>query len=120
MIPLEYGSFSLFLGSLVPDVVAASVGFGIGLLALVLSMNKRVGWACLLFHILVVFVCNMLVQTLGQFATILLALLAWSLAWILQVGVGHWVWEKNQPNVASPDSVSMLSVCESVLIAWSS
>ena len=46
--------------------------------------------------------------------------LLWTLSWVLQVGLGHYLIEGNQPNLASPSDVSTLSVVTSVLLAWKS
>jgi len=43
----------------------------------------------------------------------------WVFAWLMQVVVGHWLWEGNQPNVANVSEVSWLAMTQSVLIAWS-
>lgn len=57
-------------------------------------------------------------QQLRDFLIVIVT--AWSVSWIVQVGVGHWMWERNQPNVANIQHVSLLAMCQSVLIAWSS
>ncbi|KAL7562615.1 hypothetical protein ACA910_002518 [Epithemia clementina (nom. ined.)] len=45
----------------------------------------------------------------------------WSLAWFLQVVVGHALLESNQPNLtAHPQDVSLLSAATSILLAWKS
>lgn len=120
MIPLEYASFSLVLASLLPDGIATLIGVGNGLLAVGISTDKVVGRACFMFHILVVLVCTAIVYNSDLISTMTVALTVWSLAWALQVCVGHWFWEKNQPNLADGSPVSILSMCQSVLIAWSS
>jgi hypothetical protein len=51
--------------------------------------------------------------------TMAVALAAWILASSLQVTVGHWLWEDNQPDVLSSGLVSWLSLTHSVQIAWS-
>jgi hypothetical protein len=51
---------------------------------------------------------------------VMLALVTWTLAWAIQVGVGHFMFEKNKPNVANMKDVSYLAMALSVLIAWSS
>ena len=43
----------------------------------------------------------------------------WCTSWVLQVGVGHYWFEGNQPNLVN-DSVSWLALTQSVLMAWKS
>jgi uncharacterized membrane protein YGL010W len=53
--------------------------------------------------------------------SLMYATTAWTVAWILQIGIGHYGWEGNSPNVvANVDEVSVLAVMTSILIAWKS
>jgi hypothetical protein len=53
--------------------------------------------------------------------SLMYATTVWTVAWILQVGIGHYCWEGNQPNVvANINEVSILAVMTSILIAWKS
>ena len=76
------------------------------------------GLASLLFHAAMSALTKVEYGYIGSITRI--ALVVWTISWVLQVGVGHWVLEKNQPNVATIDQVSFLAVLESVLIAWKS
>jgi uncharacterized membrane protein YGL010W len=52
----------------------------------------------------------------------IIATISWCISWIIQVGIGHFYFEGNLPNIISKDdanNVSYLSMCQSVLIAWS-
>jgi uncharacterized membrane protein YGL010W len=97
----------------------------LGILSLVLAKRRWVGIATLVFHIGIVFVCEFLLQFHQQqrqqrsWAIPILVLSSWSLAWMLQVGVGHYLLEGNAPNVANLQDVSYLAMCQSVLLAWS-
>jgi heme/copper-type cytochrome/quinol oxidase subunit 2 len=84
-----------------------------------------VAWLTLTFHIVMAWSFRREIiyqqQQQQQQRRFVKALVAWIIAWMLQVGVGHWMWEGNQPNVAAhPNDVSYLAMCTSVLIAWSS
>jgi uncharacterized membrane protein YGL010W len=50
----------------------------------------------------------------------LYAVMYWSLAWVVQVCIGHYYLERNEPNIAKMSDVSYLSMILSVLISWSS
>mmetsp|Transcript_9502 Transcript_9502/g.26254 ORF Transcript_9502/g.26254 Transcript_9502/m.26254 type:complete len:202 (-) Transcript_9502:800-1405(-) len=120
-------------------IVFASLAWTLGILSLVLYVhddddhNERnkddpsntfhsLGWGILAcaFHVSLVPICNDIIRTVGMARSALLAGLVWTLAWGLQVGVGHYCWEKNQPNVANLDEVSYLAMLSSVVIAWKS
>lgn len=120
MIPIELFSALLLITALVPPLVPTVIGLVMGMCALAIAADTTKGWACLFFHIVVVAACLVITQNLDCTQTIAMALILWTLAWGLQVGVGHWIWEKNQPNVADMGSVSLMAIFQSVLIAWSS
>jgi uncharacterized membrane protein YGL010W len=50
----------------------------------------------------------------------LYAVVCWTVAWVIQVGIGHYYLERNEPNIANMSDVSFLSMVLSVLISWSS
>ena len=108
---------SLLLMSL-PRVVTGLLG----LLSLALATKRWVGATTFLFHIFVVISCEMLMSACKDSGMLVLSMLgavSWTLAWLLQVVVGHLWLEKNSPNVANMNEVSYLAMCQSVLIAWS-
>lgn len=95
----------------------------LGLLSLVIATNSWIGLATFLYHIAVLWSCEALMDRCDQGYLWLatgIAGVAWTLAWAVQVGVGHLVFERNLPNVANIQQVSYLAMCQSVLIAWSS
>mmetsp|Transcript_66344 Transcript_66344/g.185482 ORF Transcript_66344/g.185482 Transcript_66344/m.185482 type:complete len:157 (+) Transcript_66344:208-678(+) len=120
MIPAECWSFFLLCMCIAPSYFCFLIGLGLGVLSVAIATDAVIGWACFFFHIFVVATCQSTAEALGMINTIILALSTWTIAWIFQVCVGHWIWEKNEPNIANRHSVSVLSICQSVLIAWSS
>lgn len=45
----------------------------------------------------------------------------WTISWFMQVGLGHWIIEGNQPTVSNQRAdVSVLAMILSILIAWKS
>ena len=65
---------------------------------------------------------NYISKDRDNFTVLGFIVMAWTVAWTLQIVVGHWVWEQNRPNVSPStfNQVSYLAMCQSVLIAWSS
>ena len=122
MIPVECGSLFWILALMIlPKMFRLlwCVGLFMGGLSLFLARNKAVGIACLLFHLGTVQGCIWLNQYFEPWECLVWASVAWTMAWFFQVCIGHWVIEGNQPNVANMESISVLAVCQSVLIAWS-
>lgn len=120
LVPVECWTFFLLVSSVLPPLICFVAGMVLGILAIVIAYDGVIGWACLFFHLFVVATCHTTSAALGTFQAIILALFTWTFAWTFQVGIGHMLWEKNEPNVANVKSVSILSMCQSVLIAWSS
>jgi uncharacterized membrane protein YGL010W len=95
----------------------------LGLLSLVITTKIWIGLVTFLYHIAVLWSCEALVDRydpVDMWLVAGIALQAWTLAWAIQVGVGHLVFERNLPNIANIQQVSYLAMCQSVLIAWSS
>jgi hypothetical protein len=111
----------------VPAGVLWCVGALLGGLSLLLASRRNrigIGIGCFLYHLGAVYLSLRVTQHYHQYSlkpqmSLALALIAWSMAWFFQVFIGHWLIEGNQPNVANMDSVSLLAMCQSVLIAWS-
>mmetsp|Transcript_28656 Transcript_28656/g.61467 ORF Transcript_28656/g.61467 Transcript_28656/m.61467 type:complete len:225 (-) Transcript_28656:1309-1983(-) len=113
----------------------------LGCLSLLIATNASTGIATFLFHLFLVRLCDGFVPMQIQMQMKMepelpqnndhrhrdlwevsaIVGLSWTVAWIVQVGVGHALFEKNLPNIVNPsDNVSYLAMCQSVLIAWSS
>ena len=123
MIPVECGCLFWILALMIRRnmfLLLWCVGLLLGGLSLVLARNNALGIACLLFHMGTVQGCIWITQYLEPQASLIGVVTAWTMAWLFQVCIGHWVIEGNQPNVANVESISILAVCQSVLIAWSS
>ncbi len=120
LIPVECWSAFLISFVFLPPWLPWLVALVLGLTAFCIATDARIGLSCFLFHIVVIGSCCETIETLGTTWTVLVALISWTFAWTIQVGVGHWLWEQNDPNVASMKSISLLAMCQSVLIAWSS
>lgn len=120
LIPVECWSLFLVAYVLLPPWLPFLVATLLGFIAWWIAENPTVGCACLVFHLFVIGSCTVTIQNLTTWEALTVASIGWIFAWALQVGVGHWLWEKNDPNVAHIASVSWLAMCQSVLIAWSS
>ena len=131
MIPLETFAFLLaaavVLSRIMPvssksnDLAMYSVGWTLGILSLAIAGESIfIGLISFFFHIAAASCANRLVQKLDLMSTVAVAMSTWTMAWILQVGIGHWLLEGNQPNVANITEVSWLAMTQSVLIAWKS
>ena len=120
LIPVECWSVFLVAYALLPPWLPFLVATLLGVMALWIAADPKIGGACLVFHIVVIVSCRATSRFLEAWETLSVAAIAWIISWALQVGVGHWLWEKNDPNVANIKSVSWLAMCQSVLIAWSS
>jgi uncharacterized membrane protein YGL010W len=109
----------------------------LGMLSSVIATEVRIGLATLVFHLAVAWSCDTLMERCScknnegavrggeeehrWAALAAFAAWSWTVAWMLQVGLGHSLWEKNRPNVmANMQQVSYLAMSQSVLIAWSS
>jgi uncharacterized membrane protein YGL010W len=123
LIPAECWS-ALLLGLLIlpfSSIIIPFVGIGLAFLSLVLATNPTIGAATFLFHGFAVWTSLEIVASRELWEALVICLSVWTIAWALQVGVGHWIWEGNDPNVSNlQSSVSILAMCQSVLIAWSS
>jgi uncharacterized membrane protein YGL010W len=119
MIPVECWSALLFSMTLLPSMITVVVGLALGCISLVIATKPSVGVATFVFHLVAIGTCRAVVQSWGTVPALVIAGGSWTIAWALQVGVGHWIWERNQPNVANRTQVSYLAMCQSVLIAWS-
>lgn len=62
------------------------------------------------------FVACGVVQAAGKLGSIAAALAMWSVAWAVQVPVGHWLLEGNQPGMAT--QLTANSIVLSVAMAW--
>ena len=120
LIPVECWSLFLVAYALLPPWLPFLMATLLGMLASWIAVNPKIGCACLVFHVMVIVSCSTTIRNLTTWETLSVASMAWIIAWALQVGVGHWLWENNDPNVANMTSVSWLAMCQSVLIAWSS
>jgi phage-related holin len=105
--------------------VMNAIGWTTGLVSLAITSgvdNDKVsiGTASLVFHLAAVAVCDKLVREQGAWKAMVIAACSWTIAGSLQVGMGHWMLEDNQPSVANLNEVSWLAMTQSVLISWSS
>jgi uncharacterized membrane protein YGL010W len=119
MIPFECFSALLFATLLHPGITIVT-GIFLGILSIIIATKPWLGVASFAFHLLAVWICATLVASNELWEVLLIAMGTWAIAWILQVGVGHWILEGNRPNIANLETVSLLATVQSVLIAWSS
>lgn len=93
-----------------------------GLLSCAVATDRRLGGTVLVLHVLwVQQVCLVGVTRLGTPKSLLAGLVVWTLAWGLQITVGHsWI-EGKAPNLFNPnDPVSFLATLTSIVLAWES
>jgi uncharacterized membrane protein YGL010W len=101
------------------ELIALVTGIGLGVLSWMIATKRWIGFLTFVFHCIAMWTCHKVVTTMSPMETLSIALGVWTMAWMAQVGIGHWLWERNQPNVANMDDVSWLAMWQSVLIAWS-
>ena len=120
MIPVECFSFVLFVAITTGQLVAWTIGVVLALLSFSVATDRGIGLLACVYHLASSFYSIVVVDEYGRKTAFLMALVCWTVAWFVQVGVGHYLFEKNSPNVANMSDVSYLAMCLSVLIAWSS
>mmetsp|Transcript_27191 Transcript_27191/g.41138 ORF Transcript_27191/g.41138 Transcript_27191/m.41138 type:complete len:156 (-) Transcript_27191:282-749(-) len=120
MIPIEYLSFQLFLQLLAGQEISIAVSLLLSFAALLVALHLTTGFASSVFHLASCCAANFIAKTYSFEESMLTGAVLWTTAWFVQVGIGHYLFEKNEPNLANMSEVSYLSMCTSVLIAWSS
>lgn len=116
MIPIECFAFQLACTL----IGLRWIGYGQSVLSIQISTRPSLTWSSGLYHIFSVWIAHHMVTVLSAYSVMLIALILWCFAWTVQVGLGHWICERNQPNVANIAEVSYLAMLTSTLIAWSS
>ena len=119
LIPVECWSILLLFTALLPLQITIAAGLVLGLTSLIIATKNILGVTAFVFHLIAIWIC-WVVQSWGTAFALEIAGGSWIIAWTLQVGIGHWMWEKNQPNISNTAQVSYLAMCQSILIAWSS
>lgn len=79
-------------------------------------LNSNVSAACAIFQIIYAVIAEYLVSSYDTWTAISLACVMQLVAWILQVCVGHWLLERNNP--AMMTKLTLNSVVLSTLMAW--
>lgn len=116
--------------SLVIDLLS-SIGWILGILSFALCLLDDgnvtlhpaawiIGIIAAAFHLALVPYSLAIITQRGSHVACVVAMVAWTLAWSLQVGIGHYLIEGNQPTIANKDQVSVLAMVTSVVIAWKS
>jgi hypothetical protein len=147
-IPIETAGFFILIGVVAPamrpmlltkkrnDVMIGDDGrilvftasWTLGLLSLILSPDA-VGVAALLFHVRTIpwlydrcspHHHNRHNHNHRTMMLLLLLTITTIASWIMQIGIGHWLLEQNQPTFLVQDSTSTLSMLTSIIIAWKS
>lgn len=124
LVPLEVLSFLWILTAAcrsIPFVSIATTALGLtmGILSLLVAERHALGFLVFCLHVYCVKVCQRLVHSFGVRRSLVLGSTIWLVAWVLQVGLGHYMFEKRAPNVLR-DQISFLSTMTSVIIAWES
>ncbi|CAB9526417.1 expressed unknown protein [Seminavis robusta] len=109
-------------------VLVLGVGFHMGLVSLVIGKSPWSGLSSFGFMVAAPWISCILIQPRAnkkddkrhKMTVAIVSLGMWFIASSLQVAVGHWLWERNEPDVLSSDQVSWLSLTHSVQIAWTS
>ena len=119
MIPVECVCFQIFLSMTLGTEANVVVGVFLAVLSVLMATKMTIGVLCAVFHLAATLATEWFTDTLPWWPLFVGAWIAWGLAWAVQVCVGHYICEQNQPNVANMSTVSNLSITLSVLIAWS-
>ena len=103
----------------------------LGVLSLIISTKPIVGVMTFIFHLFIIYSYDVTMtifdgeEERSLWPVLIIATTSWCISWIIQVGIGHFYFERNLPNILSKDdimnnstNVSYLSMCQSVLIAW--
>lgn len=128
LIPAETFSFillaSMFLletcGHYITSRLVRATAFGFGAISLLLSESYQLGISVLLVHIIFAEVSLQMIQNNWERReTLQFGLLLWVLSWFFQIFVGHYILERNQPNLLDESTpVSFLATTQSILMAW--
>ena len=130
MIPIECWSLMLLCFIVFGDLGTVIVSTCLAILSLMVGtttknknnsvMGVRMGLLAASFHILTPVTFRAMSRSCTRPIMFAIAVTSWTVAWAAQVGIGHYIMEKNQPNVARIKEVSCLAMLLSVLIAWTS
>jgi len=120
MIPMECFAFLEFVSILAGPLCVWLVGFLMAVLSTVVTTDVAIGTLCCIFLSTSCWLSTELIKLYGMEVSLVLASVCWVVAWVVQVGIGHFLFERNKPNVANMSEVSYLAMLLSVLIAWSS
>ena len=120
MIPLECWSLMVPLSILLGNIPTLFVGSFLALLSILVATTHTSGISAAFFHLFASVTANAFVARCShsKFIALGFSTASWTFAWATQVGIGHFIMEKNQPNVANVKEVSGLAMALSVLIAW--
>ncbi|GAX16600.1 hypothetical protein FisN_7Lh332 [Fistulifera solaris] len=129
LIPIEYGSYILLISFLLQSALLRrfssiswhhlwyAVHGTIALVTWILGPFTWVTGAAALYSIAVGVASLAFADDKMKNRRRAWVLLLWILSWTIQIGVGHMWLEGNRPNLIT-DSVSWLSMTQSVLMAW--
>ena len=124
MIPCECWSLLLLCSLLLGETTTILVGVLLTALALLVSSHnhRALTVAAGGFYLIASWTANtvVVVHSSNPTTVIAIAISLWTLAWTIQVGIGHFIIEKNVPNIATFNEVSYLAIGLSVLVAWTS
>jgi len=120
MIPVECFSFQLFIRGVGGTIVSSLVTVILATASKTVAIQPTIGVASFMFHITSGWFAGMIVGAYDVKTALIISVGCWAVAWAVQLGIGHYLLEKNSPNVANLREVSYLAMCVSVLIAWSS
>ena len=124
MIPCECWSLLLLCSILLGETITILIGVLLATLALLVTAHhhRLVGVVAGSFYLTASWTANNMVEVHSSNPTIVIAIAMtlWTLAWTTQVGIGHFIIEKNVPNLATFNEVSYMAMGLSVLVAWTS
>jgi uncharacterized membrane protein YGL010W len=132
LVPVETASFLLITATVIRyalvrariastsfhETIVSAIAWTLGLISVAIGTRLPISLACLLWHVGTAHLVNCATREQKGSLCLRSGLVAWSVAWAFQVGIGHWIWEGNRPNVSNLEDLSWLAVTESVLIAW--
>ena len=120
MIPVECFAIQLLVRNVAGNLINVLVASSLAILSMTVATHALPGVCSFIFHVGSSWLSHWIVTHHTTQGTIVIGMILWTGAWTIQVGIGHFLLEKNSPNVANMKTVSYLAMALSVLIAWSS
>ena len=114
-VPIEWTSALLALKVLCPWPLVWAVQAAVGLIILACTQSTVLAVAQLIPAVAADAIYDHVCGT-DTVSAVSAAIVAWFCSWLVQVGIGHWIIERNQPGMTK--QLTWLSIVLSVSMAW--